>query len=204
MSEDGGFYPGRSSPGVDAWQAAFLLVRAFLYFLPAFVANPTAVLFGGGRPIDGGRVLRDGQRLFGDGKTWAGLAGGIASGGCLGVLISFGALAVYPSLSYGTPLASLIFPFLFSMGALAGDLLGSFLKRRMGRPKGAETLGLDQYDFVLGSVLVLLLVQPVWFWNTFLAGEAWVGFLFIIVITPFLHRAVNIIGYRMGKKEVPW
>ena len=30
------------------------------------------VLWGGGAPIDGGRVCKDGKRLFGPGKTWRG------------------------------------------------------------------------------------------------------------------------------------
>ena len=47
-----------------------ILAQAFWFMLPAYVANPTAVVFGGGRPIDAGRVLRDGRRFLGDGKTW--------------------------------------------------------------------------------------------------------------------------------------
>ena len=47
--------------------------QALWFFVPAFVANPAAVLFGGGAPIDSGRTLRDGERVFGDGKTWRGL-----------------------------------------------------------------------------------------------------------------------------------
>src|SRR3989441_8052811 len=62
--------------------------QALWFFLPAFVANPMAVVFGGGTPIDFGRILRDGERLFGDGKTWRGLLGGPVSGGFLGLLLT--------------------------------------------------------------------------------------------------------------------
>src|SRR2546426_2309087 len=55
--------------------------QALWFFLPAFVANPMAVVFGGGTPIDFGRTLRDRERLFGDGKTWRGLLGGTPAGG---------------------------------------------------------------------------------------------------------------------------
>src|SRR5881397_738345 len=68
--------------------------QALWFFLPAFVANPMAVVFGGGRPIDLGRTLRDGERLFGDGKTWRGLVGGTASGAVLGFLLSAPFLAL--------------------------------------------------------------------------------------------------------------
>src|SRR2546423_15390652 len=74
----GYLYPGfvRSATPV----ALEAIPQALWFFLPAFVANPFAVLSGGGAPIDGGRNLSDGQRIFGDGKTWRGLVGGEASG----------------------------------------------------------------------------------------------------------------------------
>src|SRR5437870_12474599 len=78
--------------------------QALWFFLPAFVANPTAVVFGGGTPIDFGRTLRDGQRLFGDGKTWRGLVGGTLSGALLGRLftVPVGLLAANATCSPGS------------------------------------------------------------------------------------------------------
>ncbi|HEY4704839.1 MAG TPA: CDP-archaeol synthase, partial [Thermoplasmata archaeon] len=35
---------------------------AFWFLLPAYAANPMAVVFGGGTPMDFGRSLRDGRR----------------------------------------------------------------------------------------------------------------------------------------------
>src|SRR6266480_3733778 len=82
----GYLYPGfvRSATPV----ALEAIPQALWFFLPAFVANPMAVVFGGGSPIDGGRSLSDGQRMFGDGKTWRGLIGGTFSGAILGLLLS--------------------------------------------------------------------------------------------------------------------
>src|SRR6266571_4927476 len=54
----------------------------------ALEANPMAVVFGGGTPIDFGRTLGDHERLFGDGKTWRGLVGGTLSGAFLGLLLT--------------------------------------------------------------------------------------------------------------------
>src|SRR2546427_13302198 len=59
---------------------------AFWFLLPAYVANPMAVVSGGGTPMDFGRTLRDGRRLLGDGKTWRGFAGGRAGRCALRVL----------------------------------------------------------------------------------------------------------------------
>ena len=144
--------------------------QALWFFLPAFVANPFAVVFGGGASIDGGRSLSDGQRMFGDGKTWRGLVGASA---------------------------------VLALGALLGDLAGAFVKRRMHLPRGAKASGLDQYDFVVGGLLVSLLI-PSWSVPRFFSGDALLGLLAIIVITPALHRAVNLVGFRMGKKHEPW
>ncbi|MFQ5920151.1 MAG: CDP-archaeol synthase, partial [Thermoplasmata archaeon] len=89
-------------------------------------------------------------------------------------------------------------------GALLGDLLGSFLKRRWGIAQGEKAPILDQYDFVIGAFLVTGVAFPAWVAMHYLVGEAFLGMALIVVVTPPLHRAINLIGYRMGKKEVPW
>jgi len=73
----------------------------------------------------------------------------------------------------------------------------------MHRPRGAKSPGLDQYDFVLGA-LVLSVLIPAWSIRRFFEGDALLGLGAIILITPALHRAVNILGYRIGKKHEPW
>lgn len=187
--------------------------QALWFFLPAFVANPSAVLWGGGTPMDFGRTLRDGHRLFGDGKTWRGLIGGTLSGATLGLLlfVPFGLLAPSSTWSFGAPatdfpaaaIAAFFASAALALGALLGDLAGAFVKRRMGKPRGAKAPGLDQYDFVAGGLVLSLLVAG-WSVPRFFSGDAWFGLLAIILITPALHRGVNIVGFRMGKKHEPW
>lgn len=180
------------------------LVLAFWFFLPAYVANPAAVLVGGGTPMDFGRSWRD-RRLLGDGKTWRGFLGGGLLALVLGVL-QWAAALPFP----GTPFSYGPFPAFLGLlaalayGSLVGDALGSFLKRRAGLPKGHRTPVLDQYDFVLGAFLATGLAYPGWLAAHYLRGEALLGLILILVLTPVLHRVVNLIGYRMGRKEVPW
>src|SRR5439155_1236306 len=88
----------------------------------------------------------------------------------------------------------------FFLPAFLGDLVGAFVKRRMHLARGAKASGLDQYDFVVGA-LFLSLAIPSWSVPRFFSGDALLGLLAIIVITPALHRAVNLVGYRMGKKH---
>jgi len=177
---------------------------AFWSLLPAYVANPMAVLFGGGTPLDFGRTLRDGRRLLGDGKTWRGFAGGIASGFVLGLILQGIASLASPRLSFGEWPVVLGILILLPFGALLGDLLGAFVKRRLGLERGARAPGLDQYDFLIGTVLVLLLLAPSWWVARFWAGDGIWGLGFIILITPALHRVVNVIGFRWGRKREPW
>src|SRR3972149_5851708 len=121
---------------------------AFWFLLPAYAANPMAVVFGGGTPMDFGRSLRDGRRILGDGKTWRGVAGGIASGLAPGPPLSFIGPLIPPRASFGDWPGVLGVLILLPVGALLGALLGAFVKRRLGRARGATGPGLAPYDFM--------------------------------------------------------
>lgn len=165
--------------------------------MPAYVPNPVAAFVGGGSPIDGGRNFRDGRRIFGDGKTWRGLLSGVAAGIIFGLI----QIQVYEATGF-TSLPELTFPVvcLLSSGALFGDLVKSFFKRRLGKERGAPWIIADQYDLVIGPFVLLLLFEFSWV-VTYITLPV---LFWIIVITPLLHRAVNIIGYLAGIKDVPW
>ncbi len=90
---------------------------------------------------------------------------------------------------------------LVAYGAMAGDALGSFFKRRLGRASGARTLLLDQLPFVLLPIGIGLLVDPGLFVPTFVS---WAALLWLLVFTLALHAAFNLIGYAAGLKKVPW
>jgi CDP-2,3-bis-(O-geranylgeranyl)-sn-glycerol synthase len=183
---------------------ALAMGLAFWFLLPAYIANPMAVVFGGGTPMDFGRTFRDGHRLLGDGKTWGGFAGGIASGFVVGLILQRLGSAVSPLLSFGDWPNVLGILILLPLGSLLGDVLGAFVKRRFALERGAKAPGLDQADFLIGTFLVLLLVAPSWWFDRFWNGDAIWGLGFVILITPILHRVVNVIGHRWGRKREPW
>ncbi len=165
------------------------LLWAMWYILPAYVANGSPVLVGGGTPIDGGRVWRDEKRLFGDGKTWRGFFGGVFFGTLTGIIQYF----ITPEF-YGSLKTAILLAFLLSFGALIGDLIGSFLKRRANLPRGAPAIGLDQLGFLLSALALAYLVKPL------TAGQQ----LVVLILTPFIHWGANYFAYRMGWKSVPW
>jgi len=81
-----------------------------------------------------------------------------------------------------------------SFGALTGDLVHSFVKRRIGLIEGAPLPVADQLDFVVGAVLFSFLVSPPPLLTIFI----------IFVITPPLHLLANFLAYVAGVKKTPW
>lgn len=173
------------------------LIWAFWIMLPAYVPNPVAALFGGGTPIDLGKKYTDGRRIFGDGKTWRGLVVGIAAGIITG-LVLIRAAGLFPAADL--PGHTLLSVTLLATGALLGDLVKSFFKRRFNRERGSPWPVADQYDLVAGAFLLLLIGDSAWLFATVTVPVLVV----ILIITPVLHRATNIIGYVFRVKEVPW
>ncbi len=176
--------------------------------LPAYISNATAVLpRGRGPPMDLGRVWPgDGRRLLGPSKTWSGFWFGTLFALPFGLLEAWLVLIAPPDLkivpAFGaTVLAAVPVVLLLSGGALTGDAIGSFFKRRLGRPSGARTLLLDQLPFVLVPVLLGLVLFPAVFVPTFVSLE---GIIWLVLFTLGLHALFNYIGYLTGAKKVPW
>lgn len=174
-------------------------------FLPALVPNSAAVLFGGGKPIDNYRTWK-GKRILGDGKTWRGTIGGVAAGAGLGFLLLIVAYLFDPTdfWGYGPFPQNMGIVFTLAAGSLLGDMVGAFIKRRLGLDRGVKAPGLDQYDFVAGALLLTLLFFPNWVLETYVEGEAIVALIVLLIFVPVLHRTVNIIGFKLGKKKEPW
>jgi CDP-2,3-bis-(O-geranylgeranyl)-sn-glycerol synthase len=190
---------------MDLMSVFVLILAGFWLMLPAYLPNSAAVLFGGGTPIDLNKSWK-GRRLLGDGKTWRGLIGGIAAGTSLGFVQIFIALPFDDQTfwGFGEVPQAMALVLVLATGSLLGDLAGAFIKRRLGMERGEKAPVLDQYNFVAGAVLLTLLVFPDWFIGAFIEGEHVISLLSVLIITPLLHRGVNIIGYRKGLKKVPW
>lgn len=192
-------------------------------FLPAYMANMAPVFAMKMFPnwnarIDGGRTWRDGKPLLGAGKTWRGLAAGAVLGATTALLqstirfteVEFSDMAYAWSGGWWGPLAVGL---ALGVGAIVGDAVKSFFKRRTGREGGAPWVPFDQLDFVVGGLVLLALTTLVlqgagagpgnWFWQEFAAAN-WPRLLVLLLATPLLHYIVNIIGYKLKMKKVPW
>ncbi len=171
-------------------------VALLLFILPAYVANGVPVLFKGKTPIDLGERLHDGQRFFGASKTVRGFLAGVAAGTLTGGLLAGAFPEELVFLDFSQKVAA---GFLLSIGAMAGDLAGSFVKRRLAVPSGGKIRFLDQMPFLLVALLFSVLAFPA------LAPEIRLdGLVFLMLVTALLHRFVNWLAYSTGLKSVPW
>jgi CDP-2,3-bis-(O-geranylgeranyl)-sn-glycerol synthase len=161
-----------------------LLGAAIWFILPAYVANATPVVLGGGRPIDEGRKFRDGRPIFGPGKTTRGFLAGLIAGSAIGIIQSL--------VTGNCTLAAV--GFLLALGALVGDLFGSFVKRRLNISGGGAAPVLDQLGFV---VFAILFSSPLGF-------PGWAVTITILIITAPIHLATNLGSYLLKMKDRPY
>ena len=180
--------------------------------LPAYLPNSFAAVFGGGKPIDGGKTMKDGRRILGDGKTWRGFFAGILLGFLTGavqiLLLNYG-FHVFgiqlPGFSISGDagafdLSAVIVILSLATGALLGDMAFSFLKRRLGIQRGKALPLADQYDFLIGAFLLTAITSFGWLTATL----SLTTFIAIIIMTPILHLGTNIVGYWLGIKNETW
>lgn len=158
-----------------------------IYAIPMYFANAAPIILHGVVPLDLGKKLF-GKRIFGDGKTILGTFSGILIGVSAGALIYF----LIPE----TQLINNYFTFVvfLSIGAMAGDIFKSFLKRRIGLERGSHWAIADQWDFILGGLILSSLVR---------IPELEVV-LVLLIITIFMHSITNILAYKLKLKKVPW
>ncbi|MFX1264330.1 MAG: CDP-2,3-bis-(O-geranylgeranyl)-sn-glycerol synthase [Promethearchaeota archaeon] len=185
------------------YEALALLELSLWLGLPAWIANAMPVIFGGGRPMDGGRTLQDGYRILGEGKTIRGFVVGVFLGSLTGVAQYFSApyilpvmqqfVIVSPDMEY-VLFMTIPAAILLSTGALVGDLIGSFLKRRVNVQSGAPSPILDQLGFI---VMALIFAYP------FLQPDSLYAAI-LILMTLGIHWLSNALGYLVGLKENPW
>ena len=129
-------------------------------------------------PVDNKLKLRDGHRLFGNTKTWRGLCSAIFCA----TLVAF--------LSGIEPLTGV----LFGAVTMVGDLLASFIKRRMGRAESSRARGLDT---VPESLLpILLLKEPL--------VLSLIDIILIVALFFLIEELISPVLYRLHIRKRPY
>lgn len=132
----------------------------------------------GGRPLDGGWILADGHRLLGDSKTWRGVLAAVLATG-------LGALLLNWPVGVGM---------IMGLAAMLGDVLSSFIKRRLGLDSSSRAVGLDQ---IPEALLPLLAVA-----ETFVLDGRTIAM--IVVGFAVLELTLSPLFYWLGIRKRPY
>jgi len=170
---------------VDQMDITLLIITALKFIFPAYCANATPVLAGGGVKMDFGKNFFDGKRIFGNNKTFRGFFFGWGVGFAVGLV---------EGLVFGFQNYAVWFSLIIPLGALLGDLTGAFVKRRIGITPGGLLPIVDQIDFVVGAIVFSI---P-------LAIISWELAVTVLLITPPIHLFTNFLAYKMKLKKHPW
>lgn len=171
-----------------------IILSSIYFILPAYFANMSPILFKwipfGAKPIN--------EKAFGAHKTYRGFYVGYI-GALLMLALQFylqkeGYTAPEKTLLNYEEISLFIYAFLFGVGAITGDLIKSFFKRRIKIAPGQPWFPFDQLDFVIFTFLFL--------WPFYL--PPWQVILTVFVITPLLHFLTNVLGYLFKVKKVWW
>lgn len=177
------------------------ILEALYFFLPAYLANMAPVFAAKvfknfDKPLDFGMQL-GGKPVFGKNKTWRGMFAGIVIAIATVYMQSwlvnyefFQSISILDYSNYNLETVG----FLFGAGALIGDAIKSFFKRRVGIASGEKWFGFDQLDFVVGGLIFISAV--------YVPESKYI--ITLLVVSPILHVATNMIGFKLGLKKVPW
>ena len=147
------------------------------------------------KPIDFNKKINN-KPIFGTHKT----IGGTILGIIFGIILFYIQTLLYDNLFFQNlsivnySQQTFLLGFLLSFGAIFGDLVKSFIKRRIEINEGSKWSPFDQLDYVIGGLLLsFLVVIP--------SIEI---ILTILILSPFLTYLVNIISYSLKIKSVRW
>ena len=150
------------------------------------------------KPVDGNKKINN-IPIFGSHKTWRGVFVEIVNGIIVIYLqrwlYQFSFFEKSSLLNYQRE-NILLLGFLLSSGAVVGDLVSAFFKRKLKLKPGAKFMPFDQINYVLGVFIFLNLFSEI---N--LRIFSWLVLLFL---TFFLHIGINLIGYYLGLHQAKW
>ena len=174
------------------------LLKCFYLMLPAYFANMAPVIVKKINlfvfPIDFNKQMNN-KPVLGKNKTFRGFIFGVIFSVII-VYIQFllYSIGFFKNISFFNYKNWLLFGLLMGLGALTGDLIKSFFKRRFGLKPGAKFIPFDQTDFVIGA---LIFIVPIF--NLTLKI-----FVTSLLLSFILHMIVNHIAFYMKIRNEKW
>jgi CDP-2,3-bis-(O-geranylgeranyl)-sn-glycerol synthase len=179
------------------------IIFSIIFFLPAGIANATPVfaakipfLRALDIPLDAGKTFH-GVRIFGDHKTIRGFASGIVTA----IITTYLIREAYIYSTYLQNISQIdysainpiILGFLLGFGALFGDAIKSFFKRRTNIEPGKSWFPFDQIDYIIGGLLFSALYIPL----------LWSQYLITTLVWFCLHLISVFAGFLIGIRKEP-
>ena len=177
----------------------FFILECFYFMLPAYFANMAPVMVKNwfkslAIPIDSGKRIK-GKEIFGKNKTWRGFIFAIL----FAIVIAYLQFLLYKfnffrDISFINYSNWLLLGFLFGFGAIFGDLIESFIKRRLNLKPGQRFIPWDQLDFVIGALIFISLIVDI----------TLKVLLYIVIISFIGHILVNHTAYYLKIRKEKW
>lgn len=163
------------------------LAAAVWFYLPAFIANAVPVFVGKSTWLAPYRIPVW-EKGLGKNKSWAGVVAAVIAG----VLTGWLQIALTPWEQFTGSWPWIGWSALIALGAMVGDCVKSYFKRRLGIAPGGAWPVIDGIDYVVGA-LILGLPMFVPSWQIAVA---------LLIAGPILSLLANVFSYTMGWKNV--
>ena len=177
---------------------AIFLLKCFYFMLPAYFANMAPVmvkkinLFAS--QIDFNKKINN-KPIFGKNKTFRGFVFGII----FAIIVAhfqflLHDIVFFKNIAFINYQNWLLFGFLMGFGALTGDLIKSFFKRRLGLKPATRFIPFDQTDFVVGA---LIFIMPIFDLTLKI-------FIVALLLSFILHITINHIAFYLKVRNEKW
>jgi len=172
------------------------IVKTTKAYALAMIANAAPVMVKpiidrvGRHRVDFGKKAWDGRDVFGKNKSWEGIAAAI--------VISVLASVVFVYIERNPWWVA--YAVISAIGAMCGDLLNSFVKRRLSLGPGECFIPCDQLSFLLVAHVFLYLSGVYSLVGVELSARV---LAFGVVASTFLHLLTNLLAYVARLKDVP-
>lgn len=176
------------------------VLKCFYFMMPAYFANMAPVIAKRwfkklAFPVDFNYKIK-GKPLFGKNKTFRGFFFGILFAIIIALVqrVLYYSYESFRNLSFIDYSNWLLLGFLIGFGAIFGDLIESFFKRRLDRGPGTRFFPWDQLDFVIGALV----------FSSFVVDITFLKIVVIILLSVIGHILVNHSAYYLGIRKEKW
>jgi CDP-2,3-bis-(O-geranylgeranyl)-sn-glycerol synthase len=178
-----------------------IAIEALWYFLPALLANVAPVIATAYNwlpslniPLDQGIIWKT-KPLLGPNKTVRGIVVAVIFGSITGLLQHLAArqgwIPEQIFIDYNSAGSALLWGALLGCGAMVGDALKSFFKRRVSIPSGEQWIPWDQIDVVIGVLLITQWFAPLPLLHSIVA----------LIIISCAMMGTSALGVKLGIKK---